>query len=160
MWRNSTSENSTHLIHDSRGSDAGLRPPRRTANLPAAVSSSCTMVSRGFGLAAALATVGGAAALDNGFTSPPMGWSALYGAPFNQVNETMLVRAAEGLRASGLAAKGYEYVTIDDWWAVRDPKTGDIMGVPDKFPSGMAAIGKSIHAQGCKFGVCVAHATA
>lgn len=112
------------------------------------------MVYRSFGAAAALAAaVGSAVALDNGFTSPPMGWSALYGAPFNQVNETMLVRAAEGLKASGLAAKGYEYVTIDDWWATRDPKTGEIMGTPDKFPSGMAAIGKSIHAQGCKFGV-------
>jgi alpha-galactosidase len=92
-------------------------------------------------------------ALDNGFDSPPMGWSALYGAPFNSVNETMLVRAAEGLKASGLAAKGYEYITIDDWWAMRDPKTGELMAVPDKFPSGMKAIGKKIHAQGCKFGV-------
>ena len=27
------------------------------------------------------------------------------------------------------------------------------MGVPDKFPSGMKAIGKQIHAQNCRFGV-------
>ena len=102
-------------------------------------------------MAAAVTTA--CSALDNGFDSPPMGWSALYGAPFNSVNETMLVRAAEGLKASGLAAKGYEYITIDDWWATRDPTTGEIMAVRDKFPSGMAAIGKKIHAQGCKFGV-------
>ena len=30
--------------------------------------------------------------LDNGFTAPPMGWSALYGAPFNQVNQTIDTR--------------------------------------------------------------------
>ena len=33
--------------------------------------------------------VGLATALDNGFTKPPMGWSALYGAPFGSVNETL-----------------------------------------------------------------------
>ena len=92
-------------------------------------------------------------ALDNGFDRPPMGWSGLYGAPFGAVNETIMVRAAQGLNVSGLLAKGYEYITIDDWWATRDPATGDIMGVPDKFPSGMKAVGQAIHAAGAKFGV-------
>jgi hypothetical protein len=104
-------------------------------------------------LTAAATLVASTTALDNGFTVPPRGWSALYGAPFNSVNETMLMRAAEGLNKSGLLAKGYEYVTIDDWWATRDNATGDIMGVPDKFPSGMKAIGQAIHAQNAKFGV-------
>ena len=36
-------------------------------------------------------------ALDNGFDRPPMGWSGLYGAPFGAVNETIMVRAAQGL---------------------------------------------------------------
>ena len=57
----------------------------------------------------------GVAALDNGFTEPPMGWSALYGAPFNQVNEQIVQQAAAGLNSSGLLAAGYQYVNLDDW---------------------------------------------
>ena len=49
-------------------------------------------------------------ALDNGFTRPPMGWSALYGAPFGTVNETNVWEAAAGLNASGLVDLGYKYV--------------------------------------------------
>ena len=33
----------------------------------------------------------------------------MFAAPFGSVNETMLVRAAEGLQASGLAAKGCKF---------------------------------------------------
>jgi len=82
-----------------------------------------------------------------------MGWSALYGSPFGSVNETHLRRAAAGLNSSGLLAFGYEYVTIDDWWATRDATSGDIKFLPSKFPSGGKAIGQAIHAAGCKFGV-------
>ena len=47
--------------------------------------------------------------LNNGLSEhPPMGWSALYGAPFGQVNETILKAAADGLNRSGLLALGYE----------------------------------------------------
>lgn len=45
-------------------------------------------------------------AIDNGFKVPAMGWSALYGAPFGRVNETIVARAAEGLKSSGLLAAG------------------------------------------------------
>ena len=94
-----------------------------------------------------------ATSLDNGFDRPPMGWSALYGAPFGSVNETMVLQAARALNTSGLLAAGYEYVTLDDWYATRDAATGKMMARADTFPSGMAAISTSVHQQGCKFGV-------
>ena len=47
--------------------------------------------------AALTALVAPAVTLDNGFTRPPLGWSALYGAPFSQVNETICRTAAQGL---------------------------------------------------------------
>ena len=46
-----------------------------------------------------------------GFKLPAMGWSALYGAPFGAVNETIVAVAAEGLKSSGLLAAGYAQST-------------------------------------------------
>jgi len=93
-------------------------------------------------------------ALDNGFKTPAMGWSALYGAPFGSVNETMVVRAAEGLKASGLLAAGYNRVNLDDWYAIRpDGNGGKMQGSPKNFPSGMRACSDKVHAAGCLFGV-------
>jgi alpha-galactosidase len=91
-------------------------------------------------------------ALDNGFTRPPMGWSALYGAPFGSVNETIVMDAAAGLKASGLLAAGYEYVTLDDWYADRGAN-GTIVADSATFPSGMAAVSAVVHSEGCLFGV-------
>jgi hypothetical protein len=99
-----------------------------------------------------IALAGGALALDNGFSAPPMGWSALYGAPFGAVNETVVLEAARGLKASGLLAAGYSYVTLDDWFAERDA-TGAMVAKSDTFPSGMAAVSAGVHAAGCLFGV-------
>jgi len=93
-------------------------------------------------------------AIDNGFKTPAMGWSALYGAPFGTVNETKVVRAAQGLRSSGLLAAGYNRVNLDDWYAVRpDGNGGKIQGSPKNFPSGMRACSDKVHAAGCLFGV-------
>ena len=91
-------------------------------------------------------------ALDNGFTTPPMGWSALYGAPFNQVNETNVQTAALGLASGGFRDVGYKYVNLDDWYATRDPTTGQIMG-NEHFPSGMRATADVVHSHGLLFGV-------
>lgn len=103
-------------------------------------------------LVALMSSVTICSAIDNGFTTPPMGWSALYGAPFNQVNETMVLEAAKGLNVSGLLSLGYEYVVLDDWYAARD-ENGRIIAVPDKFPSGMPKTSEIVHSLGCKFGV-------
>ena len=99
-------------------------------------------------LFAVASAMGAAAALDNGFDRPPMGWSALYGAPFGTVNETMVLEAAAGLNASGLLAAGYEYVTLDDWYATRDAATGRMIAKPDTFPSGMPAVSAGVHERG------------
>eukprot|EP00040_Diaphanoeca_grandis_P012930 m.65370 g.65370 ORF g.65370 m.65370 type:complete len:555 (+) comp23553_c0_seq1:167-1831(+) len=91
-------------------------------------------------------------ALDNGFMHPPMGWSALYGAPFGQVDETNVVGAAKGLAAGGLSKFGYEYITLDDWYADRDAN-GTMIANPQTFPSGMPAVSNTIHGLGLKFGI-------
>ena len=90
--------------------------------------------------------------LDNGFTRPPMGWSALYGAPFSLVNETIMRIAAQGLADGGFASAGYEYVSLDDWYAERGPD-GKMRGIPSIFPSGLPALSAFIHSLDLKFGV-------
>ena len=93
-----------------------------------------------------------AQALDNGFSRPPLGWSALYGAPFSTVNETIVREAAQGLVDGGFAAAGYAYVILDDWYATRNA-SGSIIGIPAAWPSGMASTSAYIHGLGLKFGV-------
>lgn len=100
----------------------------------------------------AVTLAAGTHALDNGFTRPPMGWSALYGAPFSTVNETIVRMAAQGLVSGGFQAAGYAYVNLDDWYAERGPD-GTLRALPSKFPSGMPALSRAIHALGMRFGV-------
>lgn len=91
-------------------------------------------------------------ALDNGFTRPPLGWSALYGAPFSQVTEAIVRAASQGLVDGGFARAGYAYVIIDDWWAERGPD-GKMRGTNATFPSGIPATSAFVHNLGLKWGV-------
>ena len=91
-------------------------------------------------------------AIDNGFTRPPMGWSALYGAPFSTVNEAIVQDAAAGLAAGGWASAGYKYVVLDDWYAERGPD-GRMRATNATFPHGIRATSDYIHSLGLKFGV-------
>ena len=55
---------------------------------------------------------------------------------------------------SGLREAGYEYVVIDDCWALmhRDA-AGNLVPDPTKFPHGMADLADYVHAKGLKFGM-------
>jgi len=87
------------------------------------------------------------------FLTPPRGWSALYGAPFNAVNETIVRKAAAALNSSGLLTFGYDYVNLDDWYVTGRDTDGELQVDKLTFPSGMPDLGEYIHSQGCKFGV-------
>ena len=85
--------------------------------------------------------------------TPPMGWNTWN--TFGQnINEQLIRESADFLVESGLAAAGYNYVVVDDFWSER---TRDENGrlVPDrqKFPSGMRALADYIHSKGLKFGM-------
>ncbi len=56
--------------------------------------------------------------LDNGLgLTPPMGWNS-----WNKfgcyINETLIKQTADLLVSTGLAAKGYKYLNLDDCWQV------------------------------------------
>ncbi|MEU9192814.1 ricin-type beta-trefoil lectin domain protein [Streptomyces hundungensis] len=85
--------------------------------------------------------------------TPPMGWNnwAHY---MCDINERTVVRNADALVSSGLAAKGYDTVTVDDCWMAKSRDgAGALVADPVRFPHGMAWLGSYLHARGLKFGI-------
>ena len=93
---------------------------------------------------------------------PPMGWNS-WNAFHTDVTEAKVLDSAKALIDSGLAAKGYRYVNIDDgWWLKRRTTDGRMIIRTAIFPS--AAVGgaaetsfkpftDTIHAMGLKAGI-------
>ncbi|HEU0207027.1 MAG TPA: glycoside hydrolase family 27 protein [Pseudolysinimonas sp.] len=86
--------------------------------------------------------------------TPPMGWSSWnhFGCA---VDAELVERTADALAASGLQKLGYRSVDIDDCWMThqRDPHTGELVPDPVKFPQGIAAVARSLHARGFSLGI-------
>ena len=86
-------------------------------------------------------------------STPPMGWNdwAHYQCGFTA--QTILSNARE-LVKSGLAAHGYNTVTIDDCWMQKDrDANGNLQADPARFPNGMKPVAQAVHAMGLKFGI-------
>lgn len=103
-----------------------------------------------------LVMVVGCAAAGRGQTlaaTPPMGWNdwAHYQCGFTAQT---IVDNAQALVKTGLAAKGYNTVTIDDCWMLKARDTnGDLQADPGRFPAGMKPVADAVHALGLKFGI-------
>jgi alpha-galactosidase len=106
--------------------------------------------------AAGLVVAAPARALDDGLArTPPMGfnnWNATHcRADFN---EEMVKATADIFVASGLKEAGYEYVNLDDCWALpqRD-ENGNLVPDRTRFPSGIKAVADYVHSKGLKIGI-------
>lgn len=85
--------------------------------------------------------------------TPPMGWNDWAHYQCDYTADTILANA-RALVESGLAARGYDVVTIDDCWMLkRRDRRGDLQVDPHRFPAGMRAVAAAIHALGLKFGI-------
>lgn len=86
-------------------------------------------------------------------TTPPMGWNDWAHYQCNYTAKTILDNA-RALVLTGLAARGYNTVTIDDCWMqkTRDSR-GNLQPDPRRFPHGMKPVADQIHALGLKFGI-------
>jgi alpha-galactosidase len=85
--------------------------------------------------------------------TPPMGWNdwAHYQCGFTA--DTILENA-RALVSTGLAALGYDTVTIDDCWMLRDrDASGNLQVDAKRFPNGMKPVADAIHKMGLKFGI-------
>src|SRR3954466_15219690 len=67
--------------------------------------------------------------------TPPMGWNS-WNAFGTDIDEDKILGSAQRIVDTGLAAKGYRYINLDDGWALkRRQPDGHMMMRPDKFPS-------------------------
>ena len=101
-----------------------------------------------------LAPLQPAQALDNDLAlTPPMGWNSWNQVRCYGLNETMVKATADAMASNGMGKAGYQYVVIDDCWQGGRGADGVLFSNPDRFPSGMKAIGDYIHSKGLKFGI-------
>jgi alpha-galactosidase len=97
-----------------------------------------------------------AVALDDGLArTPPMGfnnWNATHcGSDFN---EAMVKATADFFVSSGLKQAGYEYVNLDDCWALPQRNAeGSLVPDPVRFPNGIKAVADYVHSKGLKIGI-------
>ena len=71
------------------------------------------------------------------------------------INASNVMAVADKFVKYGLDKVGYEYIGIDDCWAVsRDKVTGEIVPNHEAFPDGMKALADYVHGRGFKFGIC------
>jgi len=79
--------------------------------------------------------------------TPQMGWN-----PWNlfrcNVSEGLVEEIARAMVDSGLHDLGYEYINLDDCWQRSRDSNGFIVEDFERFPSGMAALSKTIHGMG------------
>jgi hypothetical protein len=92
---------------------------------------------------------------------PPMGWNS-WNAFYHDVDEEKVLASAQVIVDSGLAAKGYRYINIDDgWWLRRSQPDGRMVIRTATFPSAAGADGRNsfrpltdrLHAMGLKAGI-------
>lgn len=85
--------------------------------------------------------------------TPPLGWNT-WNTFGPSINEKMVLESAEAIITSGLRDAGYEYVVLDDGWALpqRDAE-GRLAADPEKFPRGIRALADDLHAMGLKLGI-------
>ena len=85
--------------------------------------------------------------------TPPMGWNS-WNCFHKDINEVQIKQIADAMVDSGMRDAGYEYLVLDDaWMAPERDSNGCLVGDPNRFPSGMKALGDYIHSKGLKFGI-------
>jgi len=85
--------------------------------------------------------------------TPPMGWNDWAHYQCDYTAATILANARALVR-TGLAARGYGTVTIDDCWMLKTRDSqGNLQPDPRLFPQGMKPVADAIHALGLKFGI-------
>ncbi|MFD8497527.1 carbohydrate-binding protein [Amycolatopsis sp. NPDC059657] len=97
-----------------------------------------------------------ALALENGLArTPPMGFNNWNTTGCRaEFNEAMVKGIADIFVNKGLKDVGYQYVNLDDCWALpsRNSK-GDLQPDPKRFPNGIKAVADYVHSKGLKIGI-------
>jgi len=83
--------------------------------------------------------------------TPPMGWNS-WNVWAGDVDAAKVKAAAEAMIASGLAAKGFQYINIDDTWE-GDKRSPDGEITSNKKFGDMKALAKFVHSKGLRLGI-------
>lgn len=70
-----------------------------------------------------------------------------------ELNETVILNAAERIVSLGFRDLGYEYVVLDDCWSAGRNSSGYLIADSEKFPKGIAHLADKIHELGLKIGI-------
>lgn len=82
-----------------------------------------------------------------------MGWNS-WNAFQTAIDEKKIRGVADALVDSGMQAAGYRYVVVDAGWKAKDRDAqGRLQADPERFPSGMKALGDYLHGKGLLFGI-------
>ena len=94
--------------------------------------------------------------------TPPMGWNSWY-IYYNRVNDSVMRMSADLMIKSGMADFGYQYVNIDDCWAIKENADDPVIGGETRGMNGeirsnkrfpdMKALTRYIHGKGLKAGI-------
>ncbi|WP_405486812.1 ricin-type beta-trefoil lectin domain protein [Streptomyces sp. NBC_00096] len=128
-------------------------PPRLRASLPCLTAAALLALALCPAPATAEPTGPDATSATPLALTPPMGWNnwAHY---MCDIDEAKVVANADALVSTGLAAKGYDTVTVDDCWMEKSRDAdGALVVDTEKFPHGMAWLGRYLHARKLKFGI-------
>ncbi|KAF8014757.1 hypothetical protein BT93_H0531 [Corymbia citriodora subsp. variegata] len=92
--------------------------------------------------------------LKNGLgLTPQMGWNSWNHFHCN-INENLIKQTADAMVSSGLAARGYQYVNLDDCWGeLNRDSQGNLVAKASAFPSGIKALADYVHSKGLKLGI-------
>jgi alpha-galactosidase len=87
--------------------------------------------------------------------TPPMGFNNWNSTNCRaEFNEAMVKGIADIFVAKGLKDAGYQYVNLDDCWALPQRNAeGDLVPDPVRFPNGIKAVADYVHSKGLKFGI-------
>lgn len=92
--------------------------------------------------------------LQNGLgRKPPLGFNTwnYFGC---DINEEVVMTAADRLVSLGLVEAGYTFLNLDDCWHTRSrAPDNSLQADPVKFPSGIKAVADAVHAKGLTFGI-------
>ncbi len=84
---------------------------------------------------------------------PPMGWNS-WNTFGEKIDEKLIFETADIMAERGYKDVGYEYLIIDDCWALKErDEKGKLVPDPEKFPRGMKAVADYVHGKGLKFGM-------
>jgi alpha-galactosidase len=85
--------------------------------------------------------------------TPPMGWSS-WNAFQTRVTAELIEDIADAMVESGMKDVGYQYVNIDDGWALVDrAEDGTVQVDTERFPDGIAGVADYVHGLGLKLGI-------